>query len=191
MARPELPTPPRTVSSRTLVEGSKFDYEEVVRRDEDGHESVRHHVRHPGAACVLPVLGRGPDRRIVFVRNYRPTVGDFLLELPAGGLEPGEAPETSAARELVEETGYRAATLIPLGRFYTSPGLSDEVMFPFFATGLEHEGQALERGEVLAVDEVPVAEAFEALRRGTLIDGKSMLTLLLAADRGLVEQPQT
>ncbi len=76
-------------------------------------------VRHPGAVLIVPRL---EGDRLALVRNYRVAVGRRLWELPAGALEPGEAPEAAAGRELEEETGYRAANIAHLGDFYTSPG---------------------------------------------------------------------
>lgn len=185
MAHP-LPPAPEVLSRTTLVDGIKFDFEEILLRSPAGTEFRRQHVRHPGAACILPVLEKGGERSIVFVRNYRAAVGTYMLELPAGTLEPGEAPEACAGRELIEETGYAAATLVPLGRFHTSPGLSDETMWAFVASDLRQVGQALEADEQLVVDEVPLTEARGLVLDGKMTDAKSMLTILLAAARGLL-----
>jgi ADP-ribose pyrophosphatase len=189
MHPPDLPAPPETRSTRTLVRGAKFDYEEMILADAEGRTSVRHHIRHPGAVCVLPLLDTPQGSSIVFVRNHRPALGAFLLELPAGGLEPGEEPEKAAGRELAEETGYRAATLTPLGRFYTSPGLADELMWAFVATGLAPVGQDLDEGEVLTVEERPAADVWAMIRDTELLDGKSLATILLASQRGFLEAP--
>ena len=101
-------------------------------------------------------------------------------------LEAGEAPEACAGRELIEETGYEGATITPLGRFYTSPGLSDELMWAYVATGLKHVGQRLELDERLTVHLVGVGEALAMVDSGELMDAKSMLTLLLGVRRGLI-----
>lgn len=186
MADP-LPDPPEVLGRSLLVRGAKFDFEEVRLRGPQGLEYRRQHVRHPGAVCILPLRGSGNDRSVVFVRNYRAAVGGYLLELPAGTLEPGEPPETCAARELTEETGFRAATLIPLGRFHTSPGISDEVIWAFVAIGLVEVGQSLEAGEQLVVEEVLLADAKRLIREGGMTDAKSMLAILLAETRGFLE----
>jgi ADP-ribose pyrophosphatase len=141
-------------------------------------------VRHRGAACVLPIIDTPQGPEVVMVRNDRVTVGGFLLELPAGGLDDGEDAAVAAARELEEETGFRAATLTPLCRFYTTPGLTDELMHAFVARGLEYVGQRLEPYEVLTVERVPARVLFEMIDRGELTDGKSVLALLLAQRRG-------
>jgi ADP-ribose pyrophosphatase len=171
--------------TRTLIHrGRKFDFELIEFVGSDGKPLRREVVRHPGAVVILPVLD---DGRLVLIRNHRPSLDRALYELPAGTLEPPEAPEACAARELVEEAGYRAATIRPLGRFYTSPGLSDELMWAYVAADLTHVGQRLEPDERLTVHPVTSARAFEMINTGELVDGKSMLTLLWAARKGLIK----
>jgi ADP-ribose pyrophosphatase len=186
MADP-FPPHPEVLGRSILVRGAKFDFEEVSLRSAGGMEYRRQHVRHPGAVCILPVRVVGDRHSVVFVRNYRAAPGAYMLELPAGTLEPGEPPEACAARELIEETGYRAATLAPLGRFHTSPGISDEVIWAFVARGLVQVGQALEDGEQLVVEEVDLADTRRRIREGEMTDAKSMLSILLADARGLLE----
>lgn len=91
-------------------------------------------VEHPAAVAVAAVDGEG---RLLLVRQYRHAAGDWLIELPAGRLEPGEEPLEGARRELEEETGFRAATWRELTRFYTAPGFCSELMHVFLATDLE------------------------------------------------------
>jgi ADP-ribose pyrophosphatase len=170
--------------TRTLIHrGRKFDFEQLEFVGSDGTVLRREVVRHPGAVVILPILD---DGRIVLIRNHRPSLDRPLYELPAGTLEAGEKPVACAGRELIEETGYDAATIRPLGRFYTSPGLSDELMWAFVATQLEHVGQRLEPDERLTVHPIPAREAFGMIESGELVDGKSMLTLLWAERKGLV-----
>lgn len=148
-----------------------------------GRTVEREVVRHPGAVLIIPVLASG---EVVLIRNYRISLGMTILECPAGTLEPPEAPETCAARELIEETGYRAATMIPLGWFYTTPGLTDEKMFVFVAKDLTPVGQDLEDDECITVSPVGVEDAFTMIEQGEIRDAKSMLALLLARRRGLI-----
>ena len=170
--------------TRTLIHrGRKFDFELLEFAGSDGTMLRREVVRHPGAVVILPVLD---DGRIVLIRNHRPSLDRPLYELPAGTLEPPEEPLACAGRELIEETGYQAATIRPLGRFYTSPGLSDELMWAFVATGLSHVGQRLEPDERLTVHPFAAAAALGMIDSGDLVDGKSMLTLLWAARKGLI-----
>jgi ADP-ribose pyrophosphatase len=183
--KPSNSSTPR-VNRDLLVKGAKFDFERLTMRTPDGKELVRQSVRHPGAVVVLPILESGGGRKVVLIRNWRISVEQWLYELPAGTLEAGEDPGACAARELEEETGYAAATVTPLCRFYTSPGLSNELMWAYAATGLREVGQKLEADEWVTVHPTPVAEAMGMIDSGVVIDGKSILTLLLARERGLL-----
>lgn len=168
-----------------LHRGRKFNLEMVEIAGSHGRTLRREVVRHPGAVVILPILS--PDR-IVLIKNHRPAVGRALWELPAGTLEPKEPPETCAGRELIEETGYKAATLSPLGRFYTSPGMSDELMWAFAATSLTEVGQDLEEDERLTVHPTTVRETIRLMDSGELIDGKSLVTILVALRKGLIKE---
>jgi ADP-ribose pyrophosphatase len=146
-------------------------------RTPDGVEATREVVEHPGAAAVVPVLD---DGRAVLVRQFRQPAGKVLLEIPAGCLQPGEAPEACAQRELAEEVGYRAGRLVHLTTCFLSPGYSDEQIHIYLATGLERVGASPERGEVIepaviALDDVPAL-----IEQGQIQDGKTIVGLLLA-----------
>lgn len=170
-------------SRKLLHKGKKFDFELVTVPTPKG-ELTREVVRHPGAVLVLPVL---PDGRLVLIRNRRIAIGDWLYEFPAGTIDrPGEDPADCARRELIEETGYRAERLDPLAVFYTTPGLTDETMHAYIATGLTPVGQALEDDEQIEVHPTPVDRVLAMLDSGQLKDAKSMLALLLALRRGLI-----
>lgn len=132
-------------------------------------------IHHPGAAAVVPVDDEG---RVLMVRQYRHAAGGWLLEVPAGKLDRGEAPEACAAREVEEETGFRAGRLVPMGWIWTTPGFTDERIWLFLATGLQKGRQALQADEALTVERVPLAEAVEMAARGDIRDGKSICALL-------------
>lgn len=174
----------RPLERTVLCKGRRFDFERVVYAAPGGERIEREVVRHPGAVVVVPLLD---DGRIVLIRNRRYAVGTTLWELPAGTLEAGEEPARCAARELTEETGFRARTVDPLGSFYTTPGLTDELMHAYCARGLTEVGQALEPGEEIEVHPVPRADAIRMLDDGDLIDAKSMLALLIAQRRGFLD----
>jgi len=181
-----MPESSPTVARRTtLHKGRKFDFELVTTEVAPGRTLTREVVRHPGAVLILPVL---PDGRIVLIRNRRIAVDAWLYELPAGTLEPGEDPADCARRELEEETGYRAQRMDPLVTFYTTPGLTDEKMRAFVATGLTSVGQALEEDENIEVHPTPIPDVLAMIDRGELVDGKSILALLLALRRGLLRE---
>ncbi len=131
-------------------------------------------VVHPGAVVILPLA---EDGTVVLIRNYRFAVGCELLELPAGTLEAGEEPIACAARELEEETGYRAERIVPLARFYTSPGFTDERMHAFVATGLSRTEQRLDATEQIRVETMPLSGALAATLDGRIVDGKSIAAL--------------
>ena len=140
-----------------------------------GREPIlREVVVHPGAVVILPILD---DGRIVMIRNHRISVDQELLELPAGTRETGESPIETAARELEEETGYRAGRLVPLIEFYTSPGLSTEWMHGFVATDLTPVGQRLEPGERIIVEAAPISEVRRRFVSGEFVDGKTIAVL--------------
>lgn len=141
----------------------------------DGTTKRRAVLRHPGAVVVLPLLD---DRRVVLIENRRPALGETLLELPAGTLEGEAPPIEQAARELQEETGYSATQIRPLTTFYASPGICDERMHAFVARGLTEGAQALDPTEEIAVRTMTWPAVMEAIREGTLVDGKSLAVLL-------------
>lgn len=135
---------------------------------------VREVVVHPGAVAILPLLD---DGRIVLIRNQRLTIGQELLELPAGTLEPGEPPRGCALRELEEETGYRAATISPLCEFYTTPGICTERMWVFVARDLTHTRQNLQGAEQIRVCLLAADEVRRMLQAGEIEDGKTIAAL--------------
>ena len=134
-------------------------------------------VRHPGAAAVVPFM---EDDRVLLIRQFRFATGGEILEIPAGKLDPGEAPEACAARELEEETGYRAGRLERLGSIWTTPGFCDEIIHLYAAFDLEPADQRLEPDEIIELVPTPLADALDSLS-GPLVDGKTATALLLAA----------
>jgi ADP-ribose pyrophosphatase len=141
-------------------------------------------IRHPGAAAVVPVDDRG---RVLLVRQYRHASGGWLLEVPAGKLDHGEAAEVCAARELEEETGFKPGRLLPMGWIWTTPGFTDEKIWLFLALDLSKTRQSLQSDELLTVERLPLSEAVRRAGRGEIRDGKSVCALLRAPlflDRG-------
>ena len=165
---------------RRVYEGRvvSLDVDEV---DEPGGvHGTREVVRQSGSVAALPVLA---DGRIVLVRQYRYAVDAQVWELPAGRRDPGETPEAGARRELEEEVGLRAGGLEPLLVFWTTPGFCDEVMHLFRATSLESVPQRPEADERIEQATFTLAEAMAMLRRGEIREGKTLVALLLEADR--------
>jgi len=134
-------------------------------------------VHHPGAAAVVPV---DDDGNALLVRQYRHAAGGWLLEVPAGKLDGGEAPEECAVREVEEETGFRPRNLVPMGWIWTTPGFTDEKIWLFLALHLETGRQDLQADEALTVERVPFDEAVAMATRGDIQDAKSVCALLRA-----------
>lgn len=179
---------PDPLERRVLWQGPKFGFE-LLTLDEGDATREMAVVRHVGACAILPVLeppAGGRPATLVLIRNERPAAGRVLWEIPAGTLDPGEQPLACAGRELAEETGYAAATLEPLGWFYTTPGLTDEMMHVFVGRELTHVGQDLDDGERIEVHTVPADEALRMIEDGRMVDAKSMIPLMRAAMAGLL-----
>ncbi len=174
----ERMNPKNPVSSRQVYEGRFL----TVHVDEvalpDGRSCELEMIRHPGAAAVVPVDAAGDA---ILVRQYRYATDGWLLEIPAGKLDPGETPEHCAVREVEEETGYRVGRLEPLGWIWTTPGFTDEKIWLFRGTDLVQGTQELQRNELLQVVKLPFEEAVRAATDGTIRDSKSVCALLRAA----------
>ena len=161
--------------SEVLLVASRFKVVREYQKTDNGMRP-REIVRHPGAVVVLPLLD---DGRVCLIRNYRISVNQTLIELPAGTLEPGEEPIHNAERELIEETGFRAKKLEPLHAFFLSPGILDERMHLFLATGLMPGDTAREEGEEIDNLVVPWQDAVQMAIDGRIQDAKSIVGLLL------------
>lgn len=131
-------------------------------------------VRHPGAAAVVPLK---EDGTVILIRQFRHAAGGFIYEIPAGKLHPGEDPKACAVRELEEEIGYLAERLELLSSIFTAPGFTDEVIHIYKATAMTKGRQHLDRDEVLEVVEMPLQEAMNMIRVGTIRDAKTMVGL--------------
>lgn len=138
------------------------------------HEHVHHVVRHPGGSAVIAVF----DDHVLLVEQYRPAVDDILLELPAGRTEPGEAPQDTAARELLEETGYTAQKLVPLLAFHNAPSFCDGVTRLFAAFGLSRAPGVDVGGLPVRTRHVPLAEVPRLLAQGRITDANAIIGLL-------------
>ncbi len=167
----------KTLSSASVFKGKLLD----VRRDEvelpDGITTIREYIRHPGAAVMVPLLENGD---LVFLSQYRYAVGEVMVELPAGKLDPGEAPLDTAKRELVEETGYTCERLTRLGLIHPCIGYSDERIAVYLATGLKPAKAEGESDEFVEPFELSLKEALEWIRQGKITDVKTIIALYWA-----------
>ncbi len=177
------PAPPSARGGEVVFKASRFN---VVRIEEPGAVRVRDVVEHPGSVVVVPVVS---PRDVCLVEVARIAVGRTLLELPAGTLDRVESPAEAAARELAEETGYRAGRITPLGGFWMSPGILRERMHLFLAEDLVPGPQALEPGERITVRVVSWEEAVAMCHDGRIEDAKTVAGLLLARARMTAHTP--
>jgi ADP-ribose pyrophosphatase len=166
------------MTRRVLFDGrvGSFGLDEVTLPS--GRRVTLELLRHPGAAAVVPFLD---DGRILLLRQYRYAAGGNIWEIPAGKLEAGEAPEVCAARELEEETGFRAGRLVRVGEILTSPGFTDERIHLFCAYELAPGNTAHEPAEVIEVHKILFDQAMDMITGGEIIDAKSIVALHHAA----------
>ena len=169
---------PEILKRERIFDGRKVGLEVHHIRDRHGRETTREVIRHGGSVAILAFPEPGV---LLLERVWRYAVEAATLEIPAGTLEPGEDPADCAARELAEETGYRAARLEPLLTVHPSPGVLSERLTVFLATDLESGAPDREAGEEIENVLVPVDEAFEMIRDGRITDGKTVAALLFWA----------
>jgi ADP-ribose pyrophosphatase len=160
---------------RTLCETRRFSVVELNCTQTDGKPTTCQFVTHPGSVAILAIVD---ENRICLIRSRRLTVGETLIEVPAGTREPDEPPERTAHRELAEETGYRAAKLDELISFYPSPGISNERMWIYVASGLTADEPKREPNEEIENLVLTWGEALALVERGEIRDGKTLVALL-------------
>jgi ADP-ribose pyrophosphatase len=172
---------PETLSQQEIFRGRIFGVTlDEVREDELTYQ--REVVQHPGGAGVVALFD---DGTVALVRQYRHPTLRYVLELPAGRLEPHEPPEECAARELREEIGVRAGRIEKLSEFFTTPGFCAEKLYVYLATELTEVGQDLEDDELVEVVRVPLSEALKMCGSGAIEDAKTIIGLMLVAQRGV------
>ena len=169
----------RVISSRTVYRGPVF----WVTRDEvqepGGVRARRDVIHHTGSVVVLAVDESGSTTpRVLLERQYRHAAKDYLWELPAGRIDPGEKPLHAARRELLEETGYSATHWRRILKFYASPGFVAETMSVYLATGLRAGKAQPEADEVIRLRMLPLSTAVRMVLRGTIRDAKTIASML-------------
>jgi len=164
----------KIASEQRILQGERFDVHRQELVGSDGKTYCREVIRHPGAVVLLPLLD---ESTVVLIENHRPTVGETLLELPAGTREPGEPPLKTAARELAEETGYRAGSLTLVHDFFSAPGICDEWMSLYAATGLTSGDHHREATEEINNRICSSMEIERWITDGTIRDAKTLVGL--------------
>ncbi len=169
----------------TLVSTERLHTGKVVNLDRDtvgfpdGSTGQLEMVRHPGASAVVPLLDepRSADPRVLLIRQFRHAADDFIWEIPAGRLDPGETAATCAHRELEEETGMSADVLSRLTTIFTTPGFTDEKIHVFLAHGLKPGKHRREPDEFMEVHTRKWSEVMNMIRNGEIRDGKTLVGL--------------
>ena len=170
---------PKVVDTKTIFRGRVIEVSvDTVSEGELTYE--REIVHHAGSAVIVPVFD---DGTIALVRQYRHPAQRYLLEVPAGTLERGEAPEKGAARELEEELGLVCGRLEKLSEFFVSPGFCEEKMWVYLATELTETEQRLEDDEIIEVVRIPFSQALSMITTGEIEDAKTIIGVMLAAPR--------
>jgi len=170
---------PEILTSTEIYKGKHVELT-VDTIKEHGRIHAREIVLHPGSAVILALHA---NLSVFFVRQYRHATRKYLLELPAGSIEPGERPEETASRELQEEVGLRAQNLEKLSEFFVSPGFLQEKMWLFLATGLTEVEKKPEDDEFLEIIQLPLADALERVTAGEIQDAKTIIGLMFAGSR--------
>jgi len=166
---------PQILKRERIFSGRKVALEVHHIRAADGRETTREVILHGGSVAILAFPEPG---RVLLEKNWRYALGREVLELPAGTLDGGEDPRACAARELAEETGYRAGRLESLLVIHPSPGILSERLEIFLAEDLAPGKPKREAGEEIQSVLVPMAEAFEMIRDGRITDSKTVAALL-------------
>jgi len=167
-----------TIDTRNVYSGKLLKLHVDTVKLPNGRETIREIVEHPGAVAIIPLLD---NKKLLVVRQYRTAAHKHLLEIPAGTLEPGEAPLSCAKRELFEETGYVARQVRKLFSCYLAPGYSTEKIHFFLASQLVPTKPRQAEDESITVRAMDLHEALKAIKRGRIQDAKTISALYYLA----------
>ena len=166
-----------TINQETVFSGRIVEARVDTLLAPDGRQITREVIHHPGAVAIIPI---DSDDNVLLVRQYRYPVGLELLEIPAGVIEAGEAPDQTAQRELQEEIGYASRNLRALGGIYSSPGFCDEMLYIYLARDLVESRLPGDEDEDITLERVPMSGVDRLIRLGEIQDAKSVAGLLMA-----------
>jgi ADP-ribose pyrophosphatase len=170
----------KTISSQLIYEGRAVTLRVDTIRTKSGRKTTREIVEHADCVAIIPV---DADKHVLLVRQYREAIGKQLLEIPAGGIEAGEAAEDAVRRELREETGYLPGKIERLGGFYSTPGYCTEYLYLYLAKDLTPSPLFAEDTESIEVVRVPAGQLLSLITSGTICDAKSIAGLLIFLER--------
>jgi ADP-ribose pyrophosphatase len=173
----------RVLESNIAFRGKVFHVAQDKVQEPNGVTAVREVIRHSGSAVILAVDESGREPRILLERQFRYAANDFLWEIPAGRIDPGETPLAAAKRELLEETGFSAVRWKRGLRFFVSPGFLDEEMNLFLATGLKHGIATPEEDERIEARFFPLSTALRMCMSNRIRDAKTMISIFWFSDR--------
>ncbi|NLP46477.1 MAG: NUDIX hydrolase [Epulopiscium sp.] len=169
----------KRIGRREVYQGRIFTVAEDTIRFPNGKETTWDLLLHSGAAAVVPI---DDDGNIVLVEQYRCVADENILEIPAGKLEKDEEPSICAARELEEETGYKAKKLIYVSSIYSAVGFSDEVIQIYAAIGLETGVQNLDENEYVIVKKYTMKEVIDMILNGKIKDSKTIAGIFMVKE---------
>ncbi len=172
----------KTLSSEQIYKGRAVNLRVDTVEKENGSRTTREIVEH--SDCIAVVVLDEADN-VLMVKQYRMAVEKTLLEIPAGGIEPGEQPVQAVSRELQEEIGFRPKKIQKLGGFYSAPGYCTEYLHFYLATQLEHSQLEAEDTDEIEVVKVPMSQVQNLIASGEIVDAKSIAGLLRVLTLGL------
>jgi len=165
----------KTLSSQLIYDGRAVKLRVDTVRMPDGRQTTREIVEHDECVAIVAV---DADDNVLLVNQFRKPVEKELLEIPAGGIDTGEDPETTVRRELREETGYMPGKVARLGGFFSTPGFTNEYLYLYLATDLVHSPLHAEDTDNIKLVRVPVAQVPDLITSGDICDAKSIAGLL-------------
>lgn len=174
---PGFPKNEPTLATRSVYNGDVINVRVDTVQLPNGRESDCEIVYYPSSVCVVPV---DPQQNVMLVRQFRKTANRFLMEVPAGKMEPGEDPAEAALRELREETGYAADKWRLLGAFFLNPSLSPQYTHAYLATDLKLSSLDADADEFIELCRAPWQDVGALITDGSIQDAKSIAALLLA-----------
>ena len=165
----------KKISSKQIFKGKLLDVRKDTISLPNNKEASREWIKHPGAACCIPIL---QNKKIIMVKQYRYAIKRISIELPAGKIDKGEAPENCALRELEEETGYRTQKLTFLTNMYPAIGFSNEKMWIYLAQDLVKTNSKPDIDEFVEVISVNKKTAMNMIKDGSINDSKTIIGIL-------------
>ena len=178
----------KTLSSQLIYEGRAIKLRVDIVKTSDGRDTTREIVEHSDCVAIIAI---DADDNVLLVEQFRKPVEKTLLEVPAGGIDPGEEPMTTVCREMREETGYLPRKVEKLGGFYSAPGYCSEYLYLYLATDLVSAPLHAEDTEGIRLVRVPIAQIASLIISGSICDAKSIAGLLTFFDYRTSHQQPT